>query len=401
MSIIQPPIGRDAKAFGKSQALATPDGKSMFVGVELAGINGKIYRYDRLDSGEWKLAGTITKDNSNGQLFGGVFDVDENIMVVLHPQVPGSAANLPSRISNPAFVQTWTKNGSTWIKDPVNIHSMDHDFGSAGIAVTDKLLAISTNGPSETMEKTAIVTYERTGSSWTRLQTIYPSEWGPVAGAFRFGNFDMKGDVLVGIWHDGVGGDTVNDFGPIRVYNARTGVLEKLIHDKTVVKVAMVTENMFIAASEFGADVYTRTPNKSDWYKSTTLDPPSGEMKHVFGKTIGVSKKGVAIRYSYKNPESKGGVVIYAINDNSLSYSHVVEDDAPVHYSDTSPIVLTEDDMIITSRGSMGVRKDTWENDVPLIQPFWIAVIAVIVLLLIALYVYRKDAVSLVKRVSS
>lgn len=389
-SSIEAPSGIDKKAFGGSHALATPDGKSIFVGVELAGLNGKIYRYDKLDSGEWQLAGTITKNNVNGQLFGGVFDVDENIMVVLHPQVPGPAANLPSQVAHEASVHTWSKNGSAWIKDPSNINSLDHDFGSAGIAVTDKLLAISTNGPSETMEKTAIVVYERSGSSWVRLRTIYPSEWGPVAGAFRFGGFDMKGDALVGLWNDGVGEDTVNDLGPIRVYNARTGALEMTIRDKTVVKVTMVTENMFIAASEFGADVYTRAPGKTNWTKSDTLSPPSGEMGHVFGNTVGVSKKGVAIRFSYQNPQNKGGVVLYTIDGDSLSYSHVIQDKTPIHYSETSAIVLTNDDLVITSRGSTDVRKDTWDNDVPLIRPFHLIMIVLVILLCGGAYAYRN-----------
>lgn len=391
MVSLEAPAPQDKRAFGKSPMMATPDGETMFVGVELAGLNGKIYRYERVEGGDWRIADTITKGDANGQLFGGTFDVDENILAVLHPQIPGPAANLPQRVVKGAHVKTWSKNGDTWVEDPSPIYSMDHDFGSAGIAVTDKLLAITTSGPSETMEKTAIMIHERVGSSWSRIKTIYPSEWGPNAGAFRFSKFDMKGDTVVAVWNDGMSGDTVNDFGPIRVYNARSGELEKVITEKTVHNVVMVNDNMFLAAVEDGVDVYTRTPGKTDWGKSNTFSSPSGELNDQFGKTISVSKNGVAIRYARKAPGSKGGAAIYTLSGNSLSYSHLVEEKTPTHYSDAGPIVLTDDDLIITSAGIATSDGAGGTNDAPLMSTTTIILIVALVLLLAAVFVYRKQ----------
>lgn len=390
MASLEAPVPEDKRAFGKSPMMATPDGKTMFVGVELAGLNGKIYRYERVEGGDWRIADTITKGDANGQLFGGTFDVDENVLAVLHPQIPGEAANLPQRAVKGAHVKTWFKDGETWVEDPSPIYSMDHDFGSVGIAVTDQLLAISTSGPSETMEKTAIMIHERIGSSWTRIKTIYPSEWGPNAGAFRFSKFDMKGDTLVALWNDGVTGDTVNDFGPIRVYNARSGELEKVIREKTVHNVVLVNDNMFLAAVEDGVDVYTRTPGKTDWIRVDTLSSPSGELNDLFGKTISVSRNGIAIRYARKAHGSKGGAVIYTLKDNSLSYSHVVEEKAPSHYSESGPIVLTDDDLIITSAGLATTDSSGGTNDAPFVSTTTIILVVALVLLLAAVFVYRK-----------
>jgi len=245
-----------------------------------ASNTGAAYAFER-SSGAWSSAAALTTIYTGGEHFGMAVDIDGYYAVVSAP----NDDNPPGSNAGAAYVFVYDANSQTWTASQKLIdapRTSGDNFGS-DVAISGDTIAAGAPGVNGIG---AVITFERSGASWSRQTAIVPTDVFPNDG---FGNaVSLDGNtMIVGCSSQNSGAGAAYIYTRSSATSAWTqeqkitlSVSDASTYNELGARVAVSGDTVAIVSrrvttSDFGAVfVYTRT--SGSWSRQTLITPPTG-----------------------------------------------------------------------------------------------------------------------------